>query len=125
MLASLSRSFGRLGFVSAIFLVGLLFTATVVQAVNEPTRGRSVLASSHQRGMEPLQGLEVNDTRVDRARSYAFTNVTGHRPASATFGLVTCFTEYTNDGVTDFSSADAQAVRDALGAVGPGGVVKV
>ena len=37
----------------------------------------------------------------------------------------TCFTEYTGDGVTDYSSADASAVRQALAAVAPNGTVKV
>jgi len=36
-----------------------------------------------------------------------------------------CFTEYTGDNITDFSSADAQAVRDAVAAASSGGTVKV
>ena len=36
-----------------------------------------------------------------------------------------CFAEYTGDSATDFASADAQAVRDAVAAASPGGVVKI
>lgn len=36
-----------------------------------------------------------------------------------------CFTEYTGDTTTDFSSPDAQALRDAVAAVAPGGTVKI
>ena len=36
-----------------------------------------------------------------------------------------CFTEYTGDNTTDFSSSDASAVRSAVAAVAPGGTVKV
>ncbi|MBI1293414.1 PKD domain-containing protein [bacterium] len=36
-----------------------------------------------------------------------------------------CFTEYTGDNVTDFSSADAQAVRDAVAAASAGGTVRI
>jgi uncharacterized repeat protein (TIGR01451 family) len=47
------------------------------------------------------------------------------RPATAPIGSPFCFTEYTGDGMTDFSSADAQAVRDALAASSAGSVVKI
>jgi len=43
-------------------------------------------------------------------------------PGPATNG---CFTEYTGDASTDFSSPDAQALRDAVAAVAPGGTVKI
>jgi predicted outer membrane repeat protein len=36
-----------------------------------------------------------------------------------------CFTEHTGDNVTDFASADAQAVRDAVAAATTGGTIKV
>ena len=54
-------------------------------------------------------------------------SATGNVLALAPTGPVTdaCFTEYTGDGATDFSSVDAQALRDALAAVVPGGTVKV
>jgi len=38
---------------------------------------------------------------------------------------IACFTEITGDNVTDYSSADASAVRAALGAASAGSVVKV
>ncbi|MBK8834781.1 MAG: hypothetical protein IPO29_07940 [Anaerolineae bacterium] len=36
-----------------------------------------------------------------------------------------CLTEYTGDNVTDFASADSQAVRDAVAAAAAGGTIKV
>ena len=36
-----------------------------------------------------------------------------------------CFAEYTGDTTTDFSSADAGAVRNAIAAASPGGTVKI
>lgn len=36
-----------------------------------------------------------------------------------------CFTEYTGDSLTDFASADSQAVRDAVTAATSGGTIKV
>ena len=36
-----------------------------------------------------------------------------------------CYTEYTGDGATDFSSPDAQALRDAVAVAAPGTTVKV
>lgn len=36
-----------------------------------------------------------------------------------------CFSEINGDGATDFASADAQALRDALAAASPGGTVRV
>ena len=40
-------------------------------------------------------------------------------------GVAICFAETTGDNTTDFSSADAQALRDALAAATPGGTVKL
>ncbi|MBK8835073.1 MAG: hypothetical protein IPO29_09455 [Anaerolineae bacterium] len=40
-------------------------------------------------------------------------------------GFPSCYAEYTGDNATDFNSPDAQALRDALTAVPPGGTVKV
>lgn len=45
------------------------------------------------------------------------------RPAQAAEDV--CFAEYSGDGVTDFSSADASALRSAIFALPNGGVVKV
>ncbi|MBP8242155.1 MAG: hypothetical protein KAX36_07240, partial [Thermoflexales bacterium] len=36
-----------------------------------------------------------------------------------------CFTEYTGDAVTDFTSLDAQALRDALAVVPSGGTIRI
>lgn len=44
---------------------------------------------------------------------------------TATFAPLACYTEYTGDNVTDFSSADASAIQNALNAATAGGTVKV
>jgi CSLREA domain-containing protein len=51
--------------------------------------------------------------------------ITGFQTVAANFSIPTCFAEYTGDAVTDFSSANAQAVRDAVAAANPGSTVKV
>jgi hypothetical protein len=43
--------------------------------------------------------------------------------AGATTNL--CFAEINGDGATDYASPDAQALRDGLAAVAPGGTVRV
>jgi predicted outer membrane repeat protein len=48
----------------------------------------------------------------------------GLSTAHAQAGAV-CATEYTGDTTTDFSSSDASALRNALAAASPGGVVKI
>lgn len=71
-------------------------------------------------GLAPTQASRMAQAIADR-------NATRDVLALAPTGPVTdaCFTEYTGDGATDFSSVDAQALRNALAAVAPGGTVKV
>ena len=59
----------------------------------------------------------------------AFTTIATTSPsasaASVSPATDACFAEYTGDNATDFSSPDASALRSALAAVAPGGMVKL
>jgi len=77
----------------------------------------------------PSANYDVLDVGVDGVSqgaldSFTFTNVTADHVITAAFGAHICFATPDN-GTTVFGSANARAVRDALGAVAPNGTVKV
>jgi hypothetical protein len=76
-------------------------------------------------GIELSSGGESYDGRMDDLRIYNRALAPSEIAALAAGTGSQCYAEYTGDNITDFSSPDASAVRNALAAASAGSTVKV
>jgi hypothetical protein len=76
-------------------------------------------------GIELSSGGEPYDGRLDDLRIYNRALTPSEIAALAAGTDSQCYTEYTGDNLTDFSSPDASAVRNAISAATPSSTIKI